>query len=410
VILQSHPSRAHNWVLIAAPGCLLALPSGDLARFDGLAARLAGADGFRAALEQLVAGGISAAPSFALVDGDSAVARVVLRGEASVEVTAIDPDAAELTISGAGMATWSERVLEGARSLRLRVPGSTWTVGLEPAGLLAHATATPAAPRAESSVQVEPAAVTAEAEVVRPTAEVPAAEQPVADEPVAEVTLAPKAESDPSAPDEPYDFLFGDTIYRTHSGAAIRIPNPDPERPGDHDGHTVMSEELGVAGHVPAVPEAPDPSATSDSSDSTDASDTTVIAPIAGHVPAVPLLMPPAPVPVPALQLERADGSRESLARPVLIGRAPAVPAATPSGSAPRLITILDDRDISRSHVRVSVEGDAVVVTDLASKNGTMVTLPGGSPRRLRGGEPTVVLPGTVIDLGGGVAFTVRED
>jgi len=38
------------------------------------------------------------------------------------------------------------------------------------------------------------------------------------------------------------------------------------------------------------------------------------------------------------------------------------------------------------------------------------VTLPGGSPRKLRGGEPTVVLPGTLIDLGGGITFTVRED
>ncbi len=377
MILQSHPIGARNWALVCAPGCLLALPSADLARLDGLAARLADADGFRAALEMLLAGGIAGAPSFALVDGDARVARVVLRGEARIEVTATDPDAAELTISGAGMATWSERVLEGARSLRLLVPGSTWTIGL---GL-------------------EPAAVTAEAEVVPD---------------VAEVTLAPRAEIElpaphptPSAPDaEPYDFLFGDTIYRTQSGTSIRIPNPDPHRPGDHDGDTLLADDLGLESHVPAAAEAP-------VSELSEISDATVLAPIPGHVSAGssrPLPEPLAATRLPTLQLESADGSRESLARPVLIGRAPSVPAATPSGSAPRLLTILDDKDISRSHLRVSVEGDAVVVTDLASKNGTVVTLPGGSPRKLRGGEPTVVLPGTLIDLGGGVTYVVRED
>jgi hypothetical protein len=384
VILQSHPSGAHDWVLVTAPGCLLALPSDDLARLDGLAARLSETDGFRAALELLLAGGIAGAPSFALVDGDSSVARVVLRGEASIEVTATDPDAAELTISGAGMATWSERVLEGARSLRLLVPGSTWTVGLESSAAPAPDVAPPPG--------VEPAAVTAEAATIESKSR--RAKPPTRT--VAEVTLVPNAEielplaesprteSPVSVPDaEPYDFLFGDTIYRTQSGASIRIPNPDPERPGDHDGHTMLAEELGLAGHVPAL----------------------------AVFPVLPV--PPeesGPAPLPTLQLERADGSRESLARPVLIGRAPSVPAATPSGSAPRLLTILDDKDISRSHIRVSVEGDAVVVTDLASKNGTVVTLPGGSPRKLRGGEPTVVLPGTLIDLGGGVTFTVRED
>jgi pSer/pThr/pTyr-binding forkhead associated (FHA) protein len=91
-----------------------------------------------------------------------------------------------------------------------------------------------------------------------------------------------------------------------------------------------------------------------------------------------------------------------------LIGRAPIASAS--AAPEPRLITIADDKDISRSHLRVAVDGDVVVVTDLASKNGTVVTLPGGSPRKLRGGDPTVVLPGTLIDLGGGVTFWVRED
>jgi hypothetical protein len=232
------------------------------------------------------------------------------------------------------------------------------------------------------------------------------------------------AQDDADPGGSPYDFLFGDTIYRTQSGASIRIPNPDPERPGDHDGRTMLAEDLGLRGHLPEVPVFPELPGTSETPldressaakqpPSAAASEATVIAPIPGHVPAAAPVDPASSPTTSALQLrlERADGSRESLARPVLIGRAPsAAPTATASALPPRLITIVDDKDISRSHVRIAVEGDAVVVTDLASKNGTVVTLPGGSPRKLRGGEPTVVLPGTLIDLGGGVTFTVRED
>jgi hypothetical protein len=190
---------------------------------------------------------------------------------------------------------------------------------------------------------------------------------------------APLPDRDADADETAYDFLFGDTIYRTQAGASIRIPNPDPERPGDHDGQTMLADDLGLAGRPPSRPEHPAPS-------------------------------PPA---APALQLERADGSRESLAQPVLIGRSPAASGSAGSGqpsAVPRLITVLDDPDISRTHLRVAVEGDVVVVTDLGSKNGTLITLPGAAPRKLRASEPTVVLPGTLIDLGGGTVFTVRED
>jgi hypothetical protein len=50
--------------------------------------------------------------------------------------------------------------------------------------------------------------------------------------------------------------------------------------------------------------------------------------------------------------------------------------------------------------VHVALEGDTVVVTDLRSRNGTSVVLPGKSPQLLRADEPTPVIPGTVIDLG----------
>jgi hypothetical protein len=57
--------------------------------------------------------------------------------------------------------------------------------------------------------------------------------------------------------------------------------------------------------------------------------------------------------------------------------------------------------------VQFAVEGGTVVVTDLHSRNGTTITLPGKTPQLLRQGESTSVLVGTVVDLGGGVTITV---
>jgi pSer/pThr/pTyr-binding forkhead associated (FHA) protein len=80
-------------------------------------------------------------------------------------------------------------------------------------------------------------------------------------------------------------------------------------------------------------------------------------------------------------------------------------------GQVPRLVSLGSaDQDISRNHVQFQVEGDTVVVTDLHSRNGTIVVLPGKPPQKLRQGEPTAVIVGTVVDLGGGVTLTVCED
>lgn len=393
MILQSQPSGADAWLVVAGPTSLLALPSTESARVAELAARLGGPEGFRAVLELLVGGGIASAPPFALLDGDALVLRVVLRGEAAVTAQLVD---AEVGFSGARMATWTERVLEGAASLRLAVPGSSWTVVLAATAsptASPTATATPPTSAAENTLAPQ-AAVPAEAPAPRAETDDPVGAIPSAHARGA----APVAQGGASSDEFAYDFLFGDTIYRTQAGASIRIPNPDPERPGDHDGHTMLATDLGrppaptaVSGAVPeAIAEA------------------TVLAPIPPRAPAPAEAAIPAPRPPgPALQLERADGSRESLNRPVLIGRSP---AASGSGADARLITITDDPDISRTHLRVAVEGEAVVVTDLGSKNGTIITLPGAAPRKLRAYDPTVVLPGTLVDLGGGTTFTVRED
>ncbi len=109
-------------------------------------------------------------------------------------------------------------------------------------------------------------------------------------------------------------------------------------------------------------------------------------------------------------ELRTAGGQSVLLDRSVIIGRAPHADADAASVDAPRLVTIVGrGPDVSRNHVRVDVESGGIVLTDLASRNGTAVTLPGRRTVRLRSGERARVSPGTVIDLGSGVRFTVGK-
>ena len=67
------------------------------------------------------------------------------------------------------------------------------------------------------------------------------------------------------------------------------------------------------------------------------------------------------------------------------------------------------DGEISRTHLEVSLDGWRVLVTDLKSTNGTLVTLPGRDPERLRPGEPFQIQPGTVVILADDIYFRYEE-
>jgi hypothetical protein len=331
MILRTNPGTG-DWTVATVGGAVLAVD--DPARAGDLIARLAGPDGFRATLERLVSDGIAGAPDFALIDATGGVVRVVLRGAAEV-------DAGAERISGAGVTAWTERVLESVDELRLRVPGSSWTL----------------LPGGEPATGVVPADRPAEASGERlgesdvHATLVPVREPAADDEPAA---------SDAAAEEEPYAFLFGDTVLVDPSGE-----HPSGEHPSGK--HPPRERERGDARALPAA---------------------------SG----------------PVLALELPGGEVEPLSAPLLVGRSPSDPGHDASGGAPRLVVVAaGDKDISRTHARIEVAGGAVVVTDLDSKNGTSVTMPGAAPRRLRAGEPAVVLPDTVIDLGGGVTMTVRE-
>lgn len=101
-------------------------------------------------------------------------------------------------------------------------------------------------------------------------------------------------------------------------------------------------------------------------------------------------------------------GQRVSLNRPVLLGRAPEITRVV-NAAMPRLITVPSaNHDISRTHAEIRQDGDHVLVTDLHSTNGVALLRQGAPAQRLQPGEPTVLEPGAIIDLGEGVTIALE--
>jgi len=84
------------------------------------------------------------------------------------------------------------------------------------------------------------------------------------------------------------------------------------------------------------------------------------------------------------------------------IGRAPVVPRIQ-NGPLPRLVKVASPRrEVSSTHLEIRQLATSIIVTDLRSTNGSVVSVPGGPPRSLRQGESLVVTPGTLVDIGDG--------
>ncbi|MBM6403515.1 FHA domain-containing protein [Phycicoccus sp. CSK15P-2] len=120
----------------------------------------------------------------------------------------------------------------------------------------------------------------------------------------------------------------------------------------------------------------------------------------------------PAPIPRPSLGVLRiSTGGVVPLDRGVLLGRSPRVNEELPPNQRPHLIRVGGaDRDISRNHAEVAIEGWHVLVRDLGSTNGTTIALPGEDPVRLRPTEDHGIEPGTVITLADEVSLTYEVD
>ena len=465
--IQFQPASTDGWLAIVSQNRALVIETADESFLREAWIAVAAEDAVQPVLELLTRRGLSSTPAFAFVVlGDDSSLRVVLRGSLTVAVT---DEKGDHELSSAGVSTWLERIFEGTTGATISAPKSTaasvgslplvsgvaWvstvTLGstssvnaVEPPAEVVAAAATPSpapsspavaateldapvpqptiAPAAPAIVPMfsgEPAfhQVLADEPQPEPVAEQePAAEQAPATEPVAEPVADPVAEESTPEPapasefdieatvtDEQidqlapppvvedaaptgFDYLFGSMINREEGDAAApeaeKAPAPqeasfDQLIVGDHDGHTVLTSDIQKFRGE--------------------------------RSPQTPVTAPPPPPAAATISIVQPGGAKTPLVQTVIIGRAPSVSKV--SGEyIPTLLTIEGDQDISRNHAQVSLEGGTPVVTDLHSRNGTSVVIPGRSPQRLRAGEATAVIIGTVIDLGGGVTLTLEED
>ncbi len=406
------PASTGGAIVVCSPTRLLVFGTGpDAATVDSALAAAGQPAGLQTLLDLLTRNGLAATPPFALVDWADAAGtvRAIVRGDLVVTVAA---PTGEQRLSGSGVSTWTERSLAAVSAVTVVVDGAT---AVEAAGTLplreGAAWVAALEVRVDAGGASAPVAVSAAAPIVVPVvapAAVPAA-APAEKSVPAEQKKAPAAEIDVEAtrtdlpvveaapvapvadPAESYDYLFGDTMFRSVADAAVHehpeplaeSSEPDGTTGGDHDGHTVLTSDIAKlrAGRKARR-------------DRQAPAEQTIVA----------------AAPAQTIVLAVSTGVREALSQPILVGRSPSVSKVS-GGQIPRLLTVGGaDQDISRNHAQFALEGGTVVVTDLHSRNGTLITLPGKEPQKLRAGEPTSVLVGTVVDLGGGITLTVEED
>lgn len=359
-----------GWFALCRVDLVLAvdLPAGD-PRLDALWSGVSGAASSADLLDELTRGGISATPAFVLVDrsGRSGV-RALVRGSAAVGIDGDD-------IDGRQSSGWAEGAGAADAPVAARLPVSGEAAELP----IVHGIVR------VSAIATGPVAAAAEA----PAAEAPARPLPPVDTTISATTIveltgeespasAPAVTEKPVADGSGYDHLFGETMYRSVEDAAVRSAADESADPEDRiDERTVVASDLAAA---------------------------------RASRRAARRTAEPATPSAPRLYVDLSTGGREPLDRPLVVGRAPSTERVS-DGNIPRLVTMTTpNQDISRTHVQLAVEGGTVVVTDLHSRNGTMVQLPGKPPQQLRAGEPTPVTVGTVVDLGDGATLTVGEE
>jgi FHA domain-containing protein len=366
-------------------------------------------------------------------------------------------------IDGSGLLTWREHAVPGAIGrILLGAPPADGALRLPAAAGVVLASCVIIDLTEAAASETGPRAVAGHAESAGHPATVTITAPPSLAEsiglPSAARPLAAPADGPPAAVAEEYDFLWGATQARSVADAAIRTPGADGARPpaspapGPFD---VLNAGTGMAvspppslplaassplpmagGLIDAMPWEPGPAESDETGFTVKRGSlpgpATWAAPPPDKIgPAVPALicpaghvnppsearcrrcgaaLPPDPVvvPRPVLGVLRLSaGDVVSLDRDVIMGRNPKPDAPGPDGEErPHVVRLPSGGgDISRTHLRVTLDGWHVLVTDLNSTNGTLVTLPGGEPEQLRPGQPVPIRPGTVVTLAVGIDF-----
>jgi len=121
-----------------------------------------------------------------------------------------------------------------------------------------------------------------------------------------------------------------------------------------------------------------------------------------GIPPQEPFAMPRPPLGV----LRLSTGDVVTLDRSVLLGRAPRLAEGHSASDRPHVVKVPSpERDVSRNHVEVVLEGWHVLIRDLGTTNGTTVALPGEVPVRLRANDQQVLEAGSLVSMADEVSF-----
>jgi len=426
-----------SWFAAIAPQGAVVLPAAagpERARNAWVALQAGG--GLASVLETLTGAfgtSLAAIPPFAVVTREGDEIRIAVRGALSV-------GAAGVTVTGAGVTTWNEQVVAGTGAVTIDT-GDAAAPGAAPLPLVGGIVmVSRVVVAADLGVQAVVAGVVddvvEDASVDLPEVEVEAQPEVEAEverepepEPEAELEAEVEPEPEPEAEPEPEiavedlgpdDDQWGATVVKGATDPAFRrspapasqlshlavfppptgvpvatapglisaVPGAVGTRPGDHDGMTIsvaQSRALRAAAQADA----------------------------AGAPAAEPVAVPePTPVAVPEVapastaRIVLSTGRELLLDRTVVIGRRPSSTRTT-GGMLPHLVAVESpEQDISRSHVEIRPEGDAVVVTDLKTTNGTLLRRTGHEPVQLHPGEPTVVVSGDVLEIGDDVSVT----
>ncbi|MBD7956946.1 FHA domain-containing protein [Microbacterium sp. Sa4CUA7] len=320
-------------------------------------------DTWDTALDVVLRAGLAGAPDLFAGQLDGTTLTGIVRG--AVRMTVHHEDGRTTEMTGAGLRTWQEFHLVGVASFA--VDAGPTAGAHRPAGL---------GPLAVSQLACRVAPATTDPGLTLEFSDTLFEQTP---------ELAPGlvAALDSAPATGRYDDLFGATIHFGVEAAAVRPPDEDAEQmppapvPADEPASAV-SGIVCVAGH-------PNPlerdACTRCGASLADAAVARVPSPDLGTV-----VLP--------------DGRAVALAGTLLIGRSPRADRTDGDG-IPTLVSI-DDRDVSRTHVRIRTEGWQVLLEDLGSTNGTVFTAVGMGPRRIRPGESVLVTDGSVADLGTG--------
>jgi hypothetical protein len=431
-------------------------------RIRDLVADGRGLGGVIEALTGAYGASLSAIPAFAVALAEGSSVRVAVRGSLVLEVEAARTD----RVSGEGVTTWTERVVDAVTRVALSATAAAaadgapveypvedgvvladrvvWEPGAAsdgdapgssrektPNAVAAAPGTAPGAPaRERPAPQGEQAPVAGQSPTAPDATAAPAGEPALtpADEPSVDETIAssrrpqraPSAPAVPSAPPAspvpsapavppaPPTGLIDSSAVLSVAGADTLLPGDSTFIPrAEPQPETPATDPLAATVVRPTVPSAAAPAQGDHDGETVSVAQARAMRTGDPLTSSMPPLAPPRPRAPGRIRVS--TGQIVTLDRTVVIGRRPR--STRVSGTdLPHLIAVdSPQQDISRSHVELRVEGDSIVATDLRTTNGTTLRRTGTDPVRLHPGEGTVVVPGDVLDLGDGITVAIEE-